>query len=240
MSQRFEPESGADHKSWAESLFVRAVMEWMPAEARIELNAIEKDNNTDEAVQVWARRWHLDCPCIITWARGDVMVRDIIGPGARVWASKGFKIPRVWLRTLHDLSGTLLDPNGWDLRDLSRGWDIDFMRSASPLAADPLLENRARFLKRARGHWEARADLARDLGFPTVTMKPSLEMHIGWLARYQMAGESLAQLAVDAGRDFDSDAVRKAVKKLQTLLELAPPRKPGRPRKVVEKTGLEP
>ncbi len=62
MTQRFEPESGADYESQAASAFVLAVMEWMPDEARAELNAIGKDDNTDDAVQEWARRWHVDCP----------------------------------------------------------------------------------------------------------------------------------------------------------------------------------
>ncbi len=159
------------------------------------------------------------------------MIRDTIGPRARVWTNHVFKIPRVWLKTLHDLSGTLLDPHGIDLRDLSRPRDLDYMQSASPLAADPLIENRARFLKRARGHWEARADLARDLGYETITIKPSLEMHVEWLARYHLAGASLRDLAEEAGKEYDSGAPRKAIGKLQEVLELAPRRKPGRPPK---------
>ena len=105
------------------------------------------------------------------------------------------------------------------------------MRSPSPLAADPLIENRARFLKRARGHWEARASLARDLEYDTITVKPSLEMHVEWLARYHLTGASLRQLAEEAGKEYDSGAPRKAVRKLREVLELAPRRKPGRPPK---------
>ena len=121
MTRRLEPARGAEHEAWAATLFVRAVVDYMPGTACDELRAIEKDDSTDVAIRECARRWHVECPCMITWAHGDVIARSILGPGGRLGEGySGPALPVEWFETLHDLNGALLDVYGHDVRALDR------------------------------------------------------------------------------------------------------------------------
>ena len=112
----------------------------------------------------------------------------------------------------------------------------DFPRSelTAAIAANPLEEDRATFLRRADEHWQARVALLESLGYERTNTKPTLD-HVRWLIRYQVKGESFGAIARD-GSDESADrtkTVTDAIKNLAHLIEL-PLRRPsrgGRPRK---------
>ena len=106
-------------------------------------------------------------------------------------------------------------------------------RVLAPIAANPIRESRDDFLKRAVNHWNARADEVDDVlpasgqSVKAPASRPELRRHIDWLIRYQVKGESWAQVATDPIA-VSHDTVRVEVQRLARLLDLK--LRPGRPR----------
>ena len=218
-----EPERGAVRRAHAERLFVEAVLRHLPEEARSELNVIP-----EEGVPEWARRWHLDCPCVIGWATSHVVMRQTMPDAEAGPMGFGYEPRKMMPSVLDEANDSILDPSGLDLLHLGRARDPHPERSPKALAADPLHESRESFLRRAAAHWSARADLARAHGFVPIEPAPSLRQHCDWLVRYQL-GEAFDQIA-----DSDNatvDAVKKALGSLRRILSLPPRRGRGRPRR---------
>ncbi len=53
------------------------------------------------------------------------------------------------------------------------------------VAADPFTESRDDFLKRAKRHWDCRAQRLRELGLRQVPELRSLRQHVRWWVRYE-------------------------------------------------------
>jgi hypothetical protein len=226
--QALEPAPRIAYAAAAATLFVRAIMKHLPPDARAELDATPDD---EDAVCMWARRWHVECPCVIEWAHGDVTIRVQSGGRFRSGGRGfGYDLPPDWWETLHELNNTVLDASGLDARDV--GWARDPERSLAPIAANPMAESRDTFLLRASGHWEARAALAYERGYTPIVSAPKLELVAEWIARHHLRGTSVPDLAREApDQIMTASNVHKQMTKFRRAIGLPPRLKPGRPRK---------
>ena len=184
----------------ARSLFLRELFDTCPEAWH--------DFKRQQSVEHWVADWHLTgAPWITDWA--DLTKRHLNRKKAHATMGADFA-------SYH--GEPYLDPLA-----------EDFPRSelTAAIAANPLEEDRATFMQRAEVHWGARVELLKGQGFQRVNSKPSLD-HIHWLIRYQVEGESFAEIARD-GTDKSADrpkTVTRAIKNLARLIEL--PLRPGR------------
>lgn len=116
--------------------------------------------------------------------------------------------------------------------------NADLLCLLNKVGADPTRESRGHFLKRAANHWNARHteadEVLRESGqsVKAPATRPDMQRHIDWLIRYQVKGESEAEIAT---KPFwvSPDTVRVEIRRLAKLLDLKirPGRPRGRPRK---------
>ena len=112
-------------------------------------------------------------------------------------------------------------------------------RVLAPIAANPLLESCDHFLKRARNHWTGRsAELdgvleATGLATKAPSPRPGLWTHVRWVARYQVCGESFAEIALTPGERRSPQTVEVRIREIAKMLDLRlrDARPPGRPPK---------
>ena len=242
----------AERKLAAEAAFVRAAWAALPVHARRALFTIPP-----EAVDEWARDLRVDAPCMIRCARHYQELAASADPNERlaerlseatvsIDESVGARRPDEWMTELRRLDAqpisvwrqTLEDRDQYpeDYRRAGLADDDDFL---APVSADPSWETKRHFLRRAEDHFLARQHRVRRVeastGFtigPSVAT-PQLNQHVGWLVRFQIGGESTAQIAKSAGLHQPNArvTVNKATRALARLLGLRlRPTPAGRPR----------
>lgn len=164
-------------QSEAELAFVNVLREHLAMREHRKKHSELKDiaNSADDApgaIEAWARRWHLNAPCVIEWACDAVAMRR----------DDGHDLDEGTMRRFRDAGADLLDSrtmisfeqgravptiaagDEWNrltpevLREARRrgGAGLDPWR---PIAAD-IGESQKQFLSRARAHWNARRDAA--------------------------------------------------------------------------------
>jgi hypothetical protein len=97
--------------------------------------------------------------------------------------------------------------------------ELNVEEALAPISADPSRESEDRFVQRARTHFRARKDDAKRFGYVKVSVKPKLlNEHMDWLVRFQLHGESRAEIA--RSTNVVRQAVDRAIRDTAALLKL--------------------
>ncbi|MEO8077055.1 MAG: hypothetical protein ABI818_12040 [Acidobacteriota bacterium] len=235
----------------ATARFVIAAMYALPDQAIRDLLAGDLGD-----VGKWVARWRVDLPAMQQYA-GEIVAfagkcsqaerEELIHRSLWVTSSVAPSPAPAWLGDLRELDALTPDHLRQSLEDrVDESYRATYLQEQladdpivlARISADPLAESQEHFLCRAAEHYEARRQrlehCAHREGFSAALQAstPALPRHIDWLIRFQLRGESAAEIAKADGRHSDSyGTVTKSILRLAHLIGLRlRPSRPGRPR----------
>lgn len=170
------------------------------------LASVSGDVARQKAYEAWRERWHLELEAAEDW----------IGPLAWVTFRRHDRnrsplTPAMLARLWKETAEAEALEKARSIRAVMKG-------HAAAVERQPF-ETKAEFLKRARLHSQARAEIFALTGL-NRTNRPAIAEHVKWFVRFQLGRESYGAIhgSLPRARNITKEAVRRAINAIATLL----------------------